>query len=242
MNTQALESLTRRWAEAVGVPSERLGGLAAFRQRRAVPRLRPGVARDRLDQWEQSHGFRLPRGLRAWLLLSDGLHLDPGVPLIHPLASIGPMVQFARVPGLLIQPESWFELGNPGTETVCIDLAYTWPEGDYPLFTSGDDLRSTRPRLIAGGFEEWLLRLLEEGGRTYWLEPAFPSLGDPWLEHRRRAPAPPLPERLRSLAPSVQPMLMAGADDRLIASSFGITRWDVEALVRHLQHVPNGSG
>ena len=23
---------------------------------------------------------------------------------------------------------SWFELGNPNVETICIDLAYRWPE------------------------------------------------------------------------------------------------------------------
>ena len=76
------------------------------------------------------------------------------------------MVPFARVPDLLIQPESWFELGNPGPETVCIDLGYRWPGGGLPVFTSGDDLRASPPRLIATGFAEWFLRLLEGGGRA----------------------------------------------------------------------------
>ena len=52
--------------------------------------------------------------------------------MIHPLSAIGPMVPFARMPGLVIQPESWFELGNPNVETVCIDLGYRWPGGGHP--------------------------------------------------------------------------------------------------------------
>ena len=43
------------------------------------------------------------------------------------------------MPDLVVQPESWFELGNPNVETICIDLAYRWPGGGYPIFTSGDD-------------------------------------------------------------------------------------------------------
>ena len=86
-------------------------------------------------------------------------------PMIHPLSAIGPMVPFARVPELLVQPESWFELGNPNVETVCIDLAYRWPKGDCPIFTSGDDRARSRPRVIATSFEEWFLRVLHHGGR-----------------------------------------------------------------------------
>ncbi len=40
---------------------------------------------------------------------------------------------------MLVQPESWFELGNPNRQTICIDLAYRLPGGSYPIFTSGDE-------------------------------------------------------------------------------------------------------
>jgi hypothetical protein len=236
-----LAEVVAAWADAVGVPvPARPANGTVVVDRFGPDATRPGVPIDRLDDWQRRHGFRLPSALRAWLLLSDGLFLD-GNPLVHPIEALGPMIPFARVPTLVIQPESWYELGNPGSETVCIDLAYTWPDGDNPLFTSGDDLVRTKPRLIAPGFAPWLARLVNEGGRAYWLDPEFRELGDPWLEHRRHAPTPPLPTRLRPFASRVRPLIHAGADDRDIAMSLGITRWDVEALVRHLQHSVPGA-
>jgi hypothetical protein len=140
------------------------------------------------------------------------------------------------VPKLVVQPESWFELGNPGDETICMDLAYRWPGGDAPIFTSGDDRRGTLPRLIAPSFESWFLRVLGEAGREFWLDGDFVSLGDPWLEHLRRAPAPELPDRLRSIAARARPFLYSDEDERSIASRLGISRSDLEVLFRHLQH------
>jgi hypothetical protein len=172
-------------------------------------------------------------------VLSNGFYL--GGPLIHPLSAIGPMVPFARVPELVVQPESWFELGNPNVETVCLDLAYLWPGGGAPVFTSGDDQTGSRPRVIAPSFEAWFLDVLRQGGREWWFDPGFAGLGDPWEAHRRFAPAPPLPARLRRLAPRVAPLLRPGADERLIADTLGISRGDVEAILRHLQHGPNGA-
>jgi hypothetical protein len=195
---------------------------------------RPGAQSRAIDAWERRHGYELPRSVRAWLELSDGFYR--GGPLIHPLSAIGPMVPFARVPDLVVQPESWFELGNPNVETVCIDLAYRWPGADCPIFTSGDDLSQSRPRVIATSFEGWFLTLLHEGGRESWFEPGSQSLGDPWYAHRLYAPAPPLPDRLRPIAPHVLPYLRPGADDRAIASTLGISRGDVETIFRHLQH------
>ena len=107
--------------------------------------------------WEHRHGFRLPSGLRAWLMLSNGLYREG--PLIHPISAIGPMIVFSRIHDLVIQPESWFELGNPNVETICIDLAYRWPGGGNPVFTSGDDSTGSAPRIIARSFEEWFLEL-----------------------------------------------------------------------------------
>ena len=115
------------------------------------------------------------------------------------------MVPFARMPGLLVQPESWFELGNPNVETVCIDLAYDWPGGGPPIFTSGDDQTRSRPRVIAPSFEAWFLEVSRDGGREYWFDAGLrPTSATPGGAPAR-APAPPLPGRLRPLAPRVLP-------------------------------------
>jgi hypothetical protein len=199
---------------------------------------RPGAKLGSIIAWEQRHGYRLPAGLRAWLMLSNGLYRSG--PLIHPITAIGPMIPFARVPEMIVQPESWFELGNPNLQTVCIDLAYRLPGGGHPIFTSGDDALDTPPRIIARSFEEWFLELLCRGGREYWFDPGFQDFGAPWPSHRRHAPGPPLPDRLRSFAERVWPLLDAGADERDIASQLGLSRADVERIVRHLQHLGSG--
>src|SRR4051794_6075238 len=171
------------WADRLG---SRIDGLMAasgweapfFPDADASP-LRPRAGLRRIRAWERRYGHGLPEGLRAWLAISDGLY-GPDGPLIHPLTAIGPMIPFARVPDLVVQPESWFELGNPGRgETVCIDLAYRWPGGDCPIFLSGDSESGTAPRVIAPSFESWFVRVLSEGGREYWFDPDFVPLGDP---------------------------------------------------------------
>jgi hypothetical protein len=188
--------------------------------------------------WENRHNFRLPSGLRAWLMLSDGL-FGPG-PLVHPISAIGPMVIFSRIHDLLVQPESWFELGNPNIETICVDLAYRWPGGSYPVFTSGDEASGTMPRIIARSFEEWFLELLRHGGREYWFERSFADLGDPWQAHRRYTPQPELPDRLRPFTSRILPLVQARTEEREIAHVLGLSHADVELLFRHLQHVvPN---
>ncbi|MDG3003717.1 SMI1/KNR4 family protein [Paludisphaera mucosa] len=198
--------------------------------------VRPGASPGAIAGWENRHGFRLPPGLRSWLLLSDGLHRV--APLIHPISAIGPMILFGRMDDLHIQPESWFELGNPNVETICIDLAYRWPGGGCPIFVSGDDEAGTKPRIVARSFEEWFLTLLNHGGREYWLESDFESFGTPWEAHRRFAPQPELPDPLRPFAAEVGPLVLAGLDEREIAARTGLTHDDIEAIVRYLQHVP----
>jgi hypothetical protein len=236
-----LNDLVGRWVEAVGIAPHRAPTTAVLEARFAgVPDpCRPGADPLQVDAWERRHGYRLPAGLRAWLLLSNGFY-GRG-PQVHPLSAIGPMVPFARMPDLVVQPESWFEVGNPNVETICIDLAYRWPGGDFPIFTSGDDQARSRPRVIASSFEDWFLALLHAGGGEFWFAPGFVDLGDPWGAHRRATPAPPLPERLRPLARRVRPLMRPGADDRAIATTLGISRGDVEALFRHLQHERVGS-
>ncbi len=233
-----LAEVVRLWAEASGIERAALPAPSRlesdFEGVAVAGPCRPGADPRDVASWESRHGFRLPRKLRDWLHLSDGLAREG--PIIHPLNAIGPMIPFATVPGMVVQPESWFELGNPNSETICIDLAYRWPGGDCPIFTSGDDETGSPPRIIAPSFEAWLVRLLNEGGRAYWFDPGFSSLGDPWAEHRRRVPAPPLPDRLKSLAARLRPLMQRDADERAIARSLGITRFDVEAIFRHLQH------
>ena len=234
---QSLAERVESWAEAVGVAvadrprAEDLERAFA----RAGETCRPGVDPARLRSWERRFGYRLPDALKAWLLLSDGFYAGGG-PLIHPLSALGPMVPFAAIPGLAMQPESWFELGNPNRETVCIDLGYRWPGGDFPLFTSGDDERRTRPQLIATGFARWFLDLLRRGGTEFWLAPDHVRLGDPWAEHRRRVPSPPLLDRLQPFRARVRELLRQGVDDALIAHELRLTRTDVELIVRHVQH------
>jgi SMI1/KNR4 family protein SUKH-1 len=199
---------------------------------------RPGADPRLIAGWEHRHGFRLPSGLRAWLMLSNGLYLQG--PLIHPISAIGPMIVFSQMHDLLVQPESWFELGNPNVETICIDLAYRWPGGGNPVFSSGDEHTQSIPRIIARSFEEWFLALLRHGGREFWLDPDFVSLGDPWQAHRRYTPQPELPENLRPHAELVVPLIRARADEREIARVLGLTRGDLEILFRHVQHISPG--
>lgn len=235
--TSELAVLVGRWCDAAGIapelrpaPAQLVAGFGPDERT-----CRSGIDPDRLASWDRRFGFALPESLKAWLRLSDGFYCREG-PLVHPLSGIGPMVPFARIPGLVIQPESWFELGNPNLETVCIDLAYRWPGGESPLFTSGDDERHSPPRLIAPGFSAWFLRLLHRGGAEFWFEPGFEALGDPWAEHRRRVAMPTLPDGLRGLVPRARMLIDRGLDDRTIAVGLGVTPPDVEALVRHVQH------
>ncbi|QEH32820.1 hypothetical protein OJF2_13040 [Aquisphaera giovannonii] len=196
---------------------------------------RPGAEPRAIAAWEHRHGYRLPSGLRAWLMLSNGLYR--GGPLLHPISAIGPMVVFSRMEDLLVQPESWFEIGNPNVETVCIDLAYRWPGGGFPIFTSGDPASGSPPRVVARSFEEWFLELLRRGGREYWLDADFAGLGDPWQSHRRFTPPPELPARLAPFAGRAASFVLARADEREAAESLGLSPDDVEILFRHLQHV-----
>ncbi|ODT98426.1 MAG: hypothetical protein ABS79_05890 [Planctomycetes bacterium SCN 63-9] len=231
-----LVELVRRWIEWGKVDAQSMpeiesieAGFSGF----GDP-TRPGIDPRVIRSWEGRHGFNLPDGLRDWLALSNGLYR--GSPIIHPISAIGPMVPFARVPGMIVQPESWFELGNPNVETVCIDLGYRWPGQGHTIFTSGDDASGSPPRIIAKSFEEWFLELLAQGGREYWFAPGFVSLGDPWEAHRRHVPPPDLPERLMKLADRVRPLMKREVDERAIANELGISRTELELLFRYLQH------
>jgi hypothetical protein len=232
-----LEELFKHWIAREGFDA-RLApdpGVVEARFRAIADPCRPGADPRSISAWEERHGFCLPEGLRSWLLLSNGLYRSG--PLIHPIFAIGPMVPFARMPDMIVQPESWFELGNPNLETICVDLGYRLPGGGYPIFTSGDDASSSPPRIIARGFEEWFLELMRQGGREYWFDPGFVDFGDPWESHRRHVDGPPLPGRLRPFADRVAHLWHSGVDERVIAARLGLSGGDVELIFRHLQHV-----
>jgi hypothetical protein len=232
---QALSELVKRWAEIRSIGAGSDSELRIGRGFKREPRpCRAGADPRAITAWELRHGYRLPAGLRAWLLLSNGLYLAG--PLIHPISAIGPMIAFARVPDMIVQPESWFELGNPNQQTVCMDLAYRLPGGGCPIFTSGDDLSRSSPRVIARRFDEWFVELLQNGGREYWFDPASADLGDPWQLHRRYAAEPVIPERLRALSDQVASLLCADRDELQIATALGLSRGEVELIFRHLQH------
>ena len=220
-STPAVRPTATRWRRGSRRPSSPAG---------------PGASPDEIAAWEERHGYRFPAGLRAWLLLSNGLYRSG--PLIHPISAIGPMIPFARVPEMIVQPESWFELGNPNLQTVCIDLAYRLPGGGHPIFTSGDDAPGSPPRIIARSFEEWFLELLRQGGREYWFDPDFEDFGDPWPSHRRHAPRPAPLRAASAGSPTGSRRWSAPAPTSARSpSASGSSRPDVELILRHLQHV-----
>jgi hypothetical protein len=238
---QGLGELVNRWIGMGGIDA-RLGPaasvLATGFQHEPHP-CRRGADPRAIADWEDRYGYRLPAGLRSWLLLSNGLYRQGS--LIHPISAIGPMIAFARVPEMIVQPESWFELGNPNHQTICIDLAYRLPGGGSPIFTSGDDEAHSSPRIVARSFDEWFLELLRQGGREYWFDPRSADHGDPWQLHRRHVAHPALPSRLRAFSDRVSELFRAGIDELAIATELGLCRGDVEVIFRHLQHVGQGS-
>ena len=235
MSSSQLAQVMDAWAARAGVDSRQLPGPWGLEGWLNGRNLRHPAEPGRIAAWEQRYGASLPKSLHAWLSLSDGFYIDDA-PWVHPLAAFGPMIPFARVPGMIIQPESWFELGNPDTETICIDLGYVWPGGGCPVFTSGDDERHTSPRIIAPSFTSWFVRLLREGGRPFWFDAGFESLGDPWLEHCRAVPPQRLPRRLLDLTADVRGFLAQGADERDIRAALGLSGLDLEAIFRFIQH------
>ena len=233
-----------RWAQRLSLDPRQIPTPSALD--RAFPNPgRPGVSTHALDDWEDRFGVALPTPLRVWLELCDGFPGDGS--LIHPLRGLGPMLPFARPPGVVLIPEGWIELGNPRSEseTVCMDLedrrAWEGPGHDCPVFVSGDDLRGLPARIIAPGFVPWFLRLLHEDGRESWSEPSFVDLGCPWRSHQERVAPPELPAPLRPWLEPVDVLLAEGRSLERIADQLHLLSDEVETLIRHLQHRRRGT-
>lgn len=234
----------QRWAQTCGIAPERLPSSRHLIDNfgSGDDALREPLRPDQLRAWERRHDIFLPASLRALLLITNGFYR--GMPFVHPLEAIGPIILFGQMPGMLIQPETWFEFGNPNVETIGVDLGYTWPThgGDYPIITSGDTSKGRYPRVIASGFAEWFLQLLDSGGNEFWMEPGFRSLGDAWTEHRLRAPQPSLSRHLMPIVSEVESMILQSADERTIADAHGLDFFELEQILRHVQHrTPSGS-
>ena len=218
-----LNDLVGRWVASVGIdpelaPTAGRAGDAGSAAGRTLPARRPTRARS--TPGSAGTASRSPRALRAWLLLSDGFYLRrPADPPALGDRPDGPVRAGARPGG----PAR--ELVRAGQPRTSRPSASTWPTagpgGDCPIFTSGDDQSRSPPRMIATELRGWFLELLHQGGREYWFDPGFADLGDPWVEHRAPHPRPPLPDRLRPLAPQVLALMRPGADDRSIASTPG---------------------
>ncbi len=231
----------RRWAQICAIPREYVPSaqrlLDGFGTGESS--LRPPLEPAELRSWELRYDVVLPPSLRAWLLISNGFYRD--MPLVHPLSAIGPIVLFGYLPGMFIQPETWYELGNPNVETIGVDLAYHWPDprGDCPIFTSGDQSLRKAPRVIAHSFTAWFLRLLEQGGREFWMEPGFQPLGDAWSEHRKNVPQPSLPTHLKVVTEKVERLIEGETDERTMIRTLDLQPSELEQILRHLQHRPS---
>ena len=70
----------------------------------------------------------------------------------------------------------------------------------------------------------------------------FRDLGGPWEAHRRHVARAGLPDRLERLLPELAGLLRSRADDRTIADRLGIGLMELEALFRHVQHLPTFRG
>jgi cell wall assembly regulator SMI1 len=184
-----LSELVQCWMALGGLSGRFTPDLVLLKRglRGASDPCRPGADAREIVAWEVRYGRRLPDGLRAWLMISDGL-VGSG-PLIHPLRALGPMDPLPRHREMVAPPAGWFELGTLADQTIGIDLAYSLPGGGCPIFTPGDDVSASRARIIARNFEEWFLNLLSSSGQEYWLDPEFDDFGDPWEAHFRHAGA-----------------------------------------------------
>ena len=219
----SLEELVRCWIAGEGSIRAWRPTAAALEAGfpRAPESCRPGADPRAIDAWEERHGYRLARRAAG---LADAL--ERSVPLaarlIHPISAIGPMIPFARVPDLIVQPESWFELGNPNVaDRLHRPGAIVCPGGGFPIFTSGDDAAASPPADHRAQLRGLVSRAAAAGGPRILVRPRFRR---PW---RPLAVAPAARRRPRrcptgsARSPAVScPLLARGADERVIAATW----------------------
>lgn len=236
--SQSLESALDRWRNAVATGDETI---LRFDGPRVEPAFRSvvlgsPVAEASLTNWETTHGFRLPFGLKQWLKISDGLMVDD-VRWIHPLRCIGPTVRFSPGPVLLQQPASWYEFGNPYDSPVNMDLVVDQAgfDGKTPIFASVPESDDSF-RVIADNFTQWFLRVIEAGFQPFW---NFDEVGeriDPVALHYASLQPPKLPPKLCKLCVSVGDQLRSGIDERELMKQHELNRTELEMIISAYQY------
>lgn len=198
--------------------------------------LGPPLGQAQLARWESTHGFRLPFGLKCWLAIADGLVVN-GVRWIHPIRCVGPTVRFGPGGGLLQQPASWYEFGNPNDSPVNMDLIFTADrdEEPAPIFVSTAEPEEAY-RVVARHFAEWFENVIAAGFQPYWTTAAPAEWVDPVALHYGRVSPPKLSPKLCRICKQVGDQLSDGADERVLMARHGLSRGELESLISAYQY------
>ncbi|MBI1324113.1 hypothetical protein GC170_13135 [bacterium] len=236
--SQSLEAALDRWLMAVGNSDEPVRKAAGHATEAVCGSfaLGPPVPESTLTNWETTHGYLLPFGLKQWLMISDGLLVDE-VRWIHPLRCIGPTVRFSPGSVLLQQPASWYEFGNPFDSPVNMDLVVDQNgfDGKTPIFASVSEADDSF-RVIAGNFTQWFLRVIESGFRPFWNFDRDGERVDPVDLHYASLQPPKLPPKLCLLCVSVGDQLRSGIDERELMKRHDLNRSELEMIISAYQY------
>lgn len=236
--SQSLETALDLWRKAVSTGGEPMLPSVEHRQEpddRTVV-LGPPVPESALTNWETTHGYHLPFGLKRWLMISDGLMVDD-VRWIHPIRCIGPTVRFRPGNMLLQQPPSWYEFGNPYDSPVNMDLVVDQDgfDGKTPIFTSVSEADDSF-RVIARNFSQWFLRVIDAGFRPFWNFDEDAERIDPVDLHYASLQPPKLPPKLCLLCVSVGDQLRNGIDERELMKKHELNRSELEMIISAYQY------
>jgi hypothetical protein len=236
---QRLESAMRQWREEVAIlpdrprfsffPQEAEGSIRSVE-------LKPPATESAITNWEATHAYNLPFGLKKWLRISDGLMVN-GVRWIHPLRCIGPTVRFQPGGVLLQQPASWYEFGNPYDAPVNMDLLVTPEDSDgrTPVFVSISDADDSF-RVIADHFTEWFERVVAASFGPFWNSGDLASNPDPVELHYASLQPPKLSPKLCKICVSVGDALSNGEDERELMKTHEINRTELEQIISAYQY------
>ena len=140
-------------------------------------------------------------------------------------------------PAWSIQPESWFELGNPNLETDLHRPRLSLAGRRLPALHLGRRRTSKPPEADRPRVHRLVPAAPPPRGAEYWFDPGFSPSATPGSSTAGRSPRPPA----RS-APTARPQDpragRPGARRALDRLGPGDLRADVEAILRHLQHAP----